>query len=474
MSPETFIMVNCYVKRLFSAAFLLICVFGCVMSQSCPSNCICAVSGYVTCQPKMTSFPLGLPANTISINLLGSFRNRNALSILKHSALSVFSNLEDFYVTYSEVTKLDDDLFQGLTKLKRIALKHNMISQINTAIFHGLHDVMLVDLTGNTGCKFADNAFASLKNLQDLFLGDLNLGHATSAMFNGLTNLRNLDLHGNNFEKVSVQLFEHLTSLKTLDLSGNKLATIPNSFNPVFQKLPIINLSDNPWRCTCDIQWLKNLNQSVMYSVYSGSVPVCAAPSVLKYRTIYHAADKDFTCISPKIIKCGDPYTVKHGDMLHITCQIEGDLFPNVTWMRPDGTIMSAPSVSISDPRYKISRDVSTVLIAEASLDGLWTVRAANNKGKDEKTFHVHVQIPTTPPTTTTATSVESSDGLGSGFLVAAGGFGGTVLLGLIIFGIVVCCSQSKKGQVEPMETIESLKKEHIDKITFVVAPPIK
>ncbi|XP_046572639.1 leucine-rich repeat transmembrane protein FLRT2-like [Haliotis rubra] len=222
----------------------------------------------------MTSFPIGLPANTTSINLLGSFNNRNSLSTLKHSALSAFSHLEDFYVTYSEVTTLDDDLFQGLTKLKRIALEHNKISQINTGIFHALNDVVFVDLTGNTGCKIADDAFASLKNLQDLFLGDLNLGHASSAMFTGLTNLRNLDLHGNNFEKVSVQLFQHLTNLKTLHLSDNKLATIPDSFELIFQKLQIIHLSDNPWRCTCDIQWLKNLTQSVMYLVYSGNVPV--------------------------------------------------------------------------------------------------------------------------------------------------------------------------------------------------------
>ncbi|XP_046561376.1 leucine-rich repeat-containing protein 15-like [Haliotis rubra] len=465
-------MVNYYVKRLSSVAFLLACVFGYMTSQTCPSNCICAVSDYVTCQPKMTSFPIGLPANTTSINLLGSFNNRNSLSTLKHSALSAFSNLEDFYVTYSEVTKLDDDLFQGLTKLKRIALQHNKISQINTGIFHGLNDVVFVDLTGNTGCKIADDAFASLKNLHDLFLGDLNLGRASSAIFTGLTNLRNLDLHGNNFEKVSVQLFQHLTSLKTLDLSDNKLATIPDSFELIFQKLQIIHLSDNPWRCTCDIQWLKNLNQSVMYSVYSGNVPACAAPSVLKYHTIYHAEDKDFTCIPPKILKCGDLYTVKQGDLLHISCQIEGDLFPNVTWMRPDGTIISASSVSIFDPRYTTTRDVSTVLTAEASYDGLWTVQAANDKGKDEKTFRVHVQIPTTTSTTTTATPVESADVLGSGFLVAVGGFGSTVLLGLIIFGSVVCCSQAKKGQVEPTDTMESLKKEHIDTITFIVTPP--
>ncbi|XP_071088669.1 LOW QUALITY PROTEIN: reticulon-4 receptor-like 2 [Haliotis cracherodii] len=469
------IMFFSSVKRASSEAFLLLCVFGFVTSPTCPSNCVCAVSGHVTCQPKMTSFPLGLPASTIGINLLGTFGNKNSITTLKHSDLSVFSKLENFYVSYSEVSKLDDDLFQGLTEIKRIALKHNKISQINSNIFHGLNGVFLVDLTGNTGCKIADNAFASLNNLQDLFLGDLNIGRASAAMFNGLTSLRQLDLHGNNLEKVSVQTFQQLSSLKILDLSGNRLATIPDSFEAVFQKLKIIQLSDNPWRCTCDIQWLKHLNQSIMYSVYSGSVPACASPTLLKYHTIYHAADKDFTCIPSQILQCGDPYTVKQGDMLHITCQIEGDLFPNVTWVKPDGTMISAPSVSISDPRYKTRRDVNTDLTALATDDGVWTVQAANDKAKDERTFRVHVQIPSTTSTTTTTTTtspVESADGLDAGFLVAVGGFGGTVLLGLIVFASVVCCSQAKKGQVATEEARG--QREHFDKITFVVAPLTK
>lgn len=59
-------------------------------------------------------------------------------------------------------------------------------------------------------------------------------------------------------------IFDNLNSLQTLNLQNNKLMHIPEEITEtVIDTLGVIDISDNPLICTCDLRWfsywLKNL-----------------------------------------------------------------------------------------------------------------------------------------------------------------------------------------------------------------------
>ena len=77
--------------------------------------------------------------------------------------------------------------------------------------------------------------------------------------FRNMTALHMLNLSGNPITSLPENLLTQLTKIKVLDLSNMKLEKLREGFIPRGVWPNTISLSDNPWKCSCDIMWITNM-----------------------------------------------------------------------------------------------------------------------------------------------------------------------------------------------------------------------
>ena len=71
-----------------------------------------------------------------------------------------------------------------------------------------------------------------------------------------MTYLHTLNISGNNIASMPVNFLKKLQKIKTLDFRGLQLTTLPNGFIPDRVYLNMLDISDNPWICNCQISWM--------------------------------------------------------------------------------------------------------------------------------------------------------------------------------------------------------------------------
>lgn len=58
--------------------------------------------------------------------------------------------------------------------------------------------------------------------------------------------------------------FENLNSLETLSIQNNKLTRIPEEImEPIMDTLRVVDITDNPLICSCELMWFPNLLQDL-------------------------------------------------------------------------------------------------------------------------------------------------------------------------------------------------------------------
>ena len=116
--------------------------------------------------------------------------------------------------------------------------------------------------------------------IQQLILNNNRIQEVDDDTFSSLTKLEYLNLAGNLFHRVNA--FVHMKSLRKLDLSFNFVSEVPETFLNSIKTtgLERLDLSGNPYSCTCAIQpfkkWILSdtkvlLKPNLMYT--------CAGPS---------------------------------------------------------------------------------------------------------------------------------------------------------------------------------------------------
>ncbi|XP_072213751.1 platelet glycoprotein Ib alpha chain [Excalfactoria chinensis] len=133
---------------------------------------------------------------------------------------------------------------QGLPALTRLALAHNRLQALPPAAFGAVPLLQDLDLRGNALRTLPEDAFAELRALKDL------------------------DLSDNALEELPGGLLRDLERLETLWLSGNRLRALPAGFFPEGHLFAYVFLTDNPWRCDCDLLYLRSWILNNQGSVY--------------------------------------------------------------------------------------------------------------------------------------------------------------------------------------------------------------
>lgn len=174
-----------------------------------------------------------------------------------------FQSIREVEIFDSSIMIITKFTFSGLKHLKYLTLK-NVSSEFQSEFLSQIPNLREFQMTD---CPFdeisLDILFGTdkLEFLEKIVISNCNLMttiHATT--FSALNNIVELKLTANNIEQIESGAFDGIfDTLKLLDLNENLLKTLPNDIFPSSSNIVSINLSENPWHCTCNLEHLRKL-----------------------------------------------------------------------------------------------------------------------------------------------------------------------------------------------------------------------
>ncbi|CAD7077742.1 unnamed protein product [Hermetia illucens] len=227
----------------------------------------------------------GLDKKLKRLNLGG-----NELTSVPQKSLSILDTLKKLEIQENKIRSIKEGDFEGLKTLDSLILAHNYLTKVPANVFRHLTQLNSLELEGNSITYIDKDAFLGLEeNLQYLRLGDNNIHMIPSDALRGLHRLRHLDLRANNISMISEDAFsgfgdsitflnlqkndlktlpamgfENLNSLETLNLQNNKFTKIAEEvMEPIMDTLRVVDITDNPLICSCDLVWFPNLLQDL-------------------------------------------------------------------------------------------------------------------------------------------------------------------------------------------------------------------
>lgn len=207
---------------------------------------------------KNYSLPRNLRMLNISYNNIGTIEgfilkgNVIVLDIRQNSLTRVpvikMKNLEELYLSYNNITALNEKTFIGLMNLTILDLRANRLNDIEEKVFQGLNRLQWLDLSENNIISLAPATFQYLSNLVTLLLSkNINLGNLqdfedASLLFGTGQRLQEIEASGTNLSRIPSTVTR---SVRKLLLSDNAIRTIQCGEVDSFPLLQVIDVSNN-------------------------------------------------------------------------------------------------------------------------------------------------------------------------------------------------------------------------------------
>jgi Leucine-rich repeat (LRR) protein len=178
----------------------------------------------------------------------------NHISDISPRSFSHLKNLNEIFLDNNDLHTLDSAIFQKL-ELRVLGLGGNNISVLKPDTFHNT-SIGHIILSQNSIARIPPNIFSPINGIQKIQLDGNPLKYIGAETFSGLSVLDYLDLSNTQLHGFSLNAFDGIT-IRYLDLSKNRLMTISEKSLQQFEKVDLVDLSDNQWHCTCFIKPLK-------------------------------------------------------------------------------------------------------------------------------------------------------------------------------------------------------------------------
>ena len=194
-------------------------------------------------------------------------------------------SLEKLIIVDSRLTAKDiwDDiweisLFHGLNQLKDLHLSGNEIFYLHSSSFEDLRSLETLNLDMCEIKYIERNVFIGLDKLVVLNLRYNYLKILPPGVLRDLEQLRSIDIGANNLQFLEDDLFRNSTQVQNVSLFKNQFTSLNRTtFDPIKSSVELIDLSNNPFNCTCQIAWLVDwltvLSQS--YTVLNEHKTIC-------------------------------------------------------------------------------------------------------------------------------------------------------------------------------------------------------
>ena len=196
----------------------------------------------------------------------------------------LFPSIEvSMWSSYSQLVSLFPlgEAVQGCTFLKKLDLS-GVLQNTNLADFKHLNITMFnletLRLARNEIMSVKLFFFINAPTLKHLDVAGNDIKTIDSEIANKYSCLINLNMQDN--ELTSLSGLQHLTSLQNLNAASNEIAEIATWLLP--ETLQTLDLSNNPYHCTCKIEPFRNWISSDKKTFLQPGQYVCATPDNLK------------------------------------------------------------------------------------------------------------------------------------------------------------------------------------------------
>ncbi|XP_025085214.1 toll-like receptor Tollo [Pomacea canaliculata] len=202
--------------------------------------------------------------------------SKNALTHLPSDFFSNVTQLFSIYLMDNGLSSMDQHAFRGLRNLTSLTLDNNFLDFDSVRPALNVSSLVHLQMIKNLNVTYIpDNIFLEFplphlhKKLQELFRGIsmltyVSIGYSsiktiTSATFIGVPHVEEINLDKNVIEVLPDGVFDHLVNLTVLRVSYNRLSVIrETTFSAsTRQRLHLLDLSNNPYACTCNVQWFR-------------------------------------------------------------------------------------------------------------------------------------------------------------------------------------------------------------------------
>jgi len=135
----------------------------------------------------------------------------------------------------NKISEILPGTFENMSSLEILDLSYNKIKHLNSAMFsalgafNGLTKLTRLQMSSNQISEIFPGTFENMSSLENLYLSYNKIKHLNSAMFSGLgafnvlTKLTRLELFSNEINEIIPGTFENMSSLEHLDLRYNNI-----------------------------------------------------------------------------------------------------------------------------------------------------------------------------------------------------------------------------------------------------------
>ena len=219
-------------------------------------------------------------------NIRFNFNNLMALDANNFRGLETITKLN---FGNNRIYTIERKCFSNLKRLKNLYLKNNYLIVIYESSFWS-ESIEILDLGDSNHFNLNSTTqqnFEFLPQLRKLFLRDCRIDYKSfnfTKLFRAFRNLTELDMSLTKLQTHTVVNFQYMTKMSVLKLTGNDIETLNSRYfqnmagtlkelyigtnkittinsrslpEEMWERLKIIDLSDNRWNCDCGIIWFR-------------------------------------------------------------------------------------------------------------------------------------------------------------------------------------------------------------------------
>ncbi|XP_075040249.1 toll-like receptor 7 [Mixophyes fleayi] len=225
---------------------------------------------------------LNLNNNLIGLRITKELKNPSLekLFFRKNELVNLWQYGKETYTT----------MFTNLTRLKVLDISANQLIVIPIPVLENLPlSLEYLSISSNNLYSFHWDNIVHLGNLTHLDLSSNELTSLNSSITSIRSKLVFLNLRSNKISSLNKEFFNSYTELKKLYLSNNQIQNIHvNSFpKQLLQHLDILDVSRNPFKCTCHINWFIQFLMDTKVTVkHLSKEMICDSPDTMRWKSL--------------------------------------------------------------------------------------------------------------------------------------------------------------------------------------------